>query len=418
MSSRRRPAPEHALEPAAWRRTREENISPGSPYRRRIALRAMTTARSFNVNVRPRRDGPAAQPRWPARPALMTGTRCRRPPTVRRWWCASRAASATRQVAGVAAAATHDHAEVLGRTGSRGDHPGRRHRERPARAQPLREQRGEQVSATLAVQSTEPHRRACSSVIAARVRRARVGRRATSRHRAAGERPLERAPNRCQASTRRAHRSGTRSPEHQPESATRGPPGPVARYRARAAASARCARRFQPAASAISTGAAPRSTPGMRACIVAERRPAPFEGATRPPTSRISARRGRTNQRIRDRTGLRQASLRTWRGRRSGSGGGFGPALSAAATPSPRRPRGRSACVDVDHDAVTIVHERDRAAVDRLGRHVADAEAPRPPGEAAIGDRARVGAPPGTFSAPVTPASRACPAHPWAPRSG
>ena len=31
-------------------------------------------------------------------------------------------------------------------------------------------------------------------------------------------------------------------------------------------------------------------------------------------------------------------------------------------------------CVGVDHDAVAVVDERDRAAVDRLGRNVPDAE--------------------------------------------
>ena len=43
----------------------------------------------------------------------------------------------------------------------------------------------------------------------------------------------------------------------------------------------------------------------------------------------------------------------------------------------------------VDHDAVALGHERDRAAVDRLGGDVADAEAVGAAGEAPVGDRAR-----------------------------
>src|SRR5699024_1286059 len=41
---------------------------------------------------------------------------------------------------------------------------------------------------------------------------------------------------------------------------------------------------------------------------------------------------------------------------------------------------------DVDHDAITVLDERDGAAVDRLGGDVADAEAPGAAAEAAVGD--------------------------------
>ena len=49
--------------------------------------------------------------------------------------------------------------------------------------------------------------------------------------------------------------------------------------------------------------------------------------------------------------------------------------------------------VGVDHDAVAVGDERDRAAVDRFGRDVADAEAVRAAAEATVGDERRVGAP-------------------------
>ena len=48
--------------------------------------------------------------------------------------------------------------------------------------------------------------------------------------------------------------------------------------------------------------------------------------------------------------------------------------------------------VGVDHDAVAVGDERDRATVDGLGGDVADAEAVRAAGEAAVGDERAVGA--------------------------
>ena len=42
--------------------------------------------------------------------------------------------------------------------------------------------------------------------------------------------------------------------------------------------------------------------------------------------------------------------------------------------------------------AVAVADERDRPAVDRLGRDVADAEAPRAAAEPAVGDQRAVGA--------------------------
>src|SRR4051794_8483575 len=46
--------------------------------------------------------------------------------------------------------------------------------------------------------------------------------------------------------------------------------------------------------------------------------------------------------------------------------------------------------VDVDHDAITVAHERDGAAVDRLRRHVADAEAVGAAREAPVGEQRTV----------------------------
>ena len=48
--------------------------------------------------------------------------------------------------------------------------------------------------------------------------------------------------------------------------------------------------------------------------------------------------------------------------------------------------------VGVDHDAVAVGDERDRAAVDGLGRDVTDAEAVRAAREPAVGDERGVGA--------------------------
>ena len=49
--------------------------------------------------------------------------------------------------------------------------------------------------------------------------------------------------------------------------------------------------------------------------------------------------------------------------------------------------------VGVDHDAVAVGDERDRTAVDRLGRDVPDAEALGAAGEPAVGDERGVVAP-------------------------
>ena len=46
---------------------------------------------------------------------------------------------------------------------------------------------------------------------------------------------------------------------------------------------------------------------------------------------------------------------------------------------------------DVDLDQVALLDQRDRAAVQRLGRHVADRRAFRRAGEAAVGDDRRGG---------------------------
>ena len=51
----------------------------------------------------------------------------------------------------------------------------------------------------------------------------------------------------------------------------------------------------------------------------------------------------------------------------------------------------------VDHDAIAFPDERDRAAVDGLGRDVADTEAVRAAGESAVGDERAVAAPSGTL---------------------
>ena len=73
----------------------------------------------------------------------------------------------------------------------------------------------------------------------------------------------------------------------------------------------------------------------------------------------------------------------------------------------------------VDHDAVAVPDEGDRTAVDRFGRHVADAEAVGPAGEPPVGHERAVPAPrPAPFIAPVTASISRMPGRPWVPRSG